>query len=91
MSIFREMHPTITVNPGHDYLELKRMLSEAIERGYVESVPVMIKRNFANPETWYREIETGIIFALTHPEEERVSGTWMEIEPQELIEGQPLQ
>jgi hypothetical protein len=41
LTIFKEMHETRVVDPGWDYRELLRMLSEAIARGYVEQVPVM--------------------------------------------------
>ena len=41
MGIFRDMHETRQFDSDWDYRELRRMLSEAISRGYVEQIPVM--------------------------------------------------
>lgn len=89
MSIFHEMHPARTVNPGRDYSELKRMIAEAIERGHVEVIPVMRKNRWSFGETWYREAETGVIFSLTAPGDR--PGWWEEIDANELSEGQQIQ
>jgi hypothetical protein len=53
------MHETRVVSPGFDYGELRRMLSEAISRGYVEQIPVMKPHRFAPAREWYRDKETG--------------------------------
>jgi hypothetical protein len=36
VTIFKEMHEARVINPGWDYHELLRMLSEAIARGHVD-------------------------------------------------------
>ena len=64
VTIFNEMHQTRVIDPGRDYHELLRMLSEAIARGNVEPVPVMRPRRPAPSRTWYREKETGDINSL---------------------------
>ncbi len=43
------------------------MLSEAIDRGYVEVVPAIKRREVPVDETWYREKETGEIYSLITP------------------------
>jgi len=82
--IFKEMHETRTVEPGWDYQELLRMLSEAIARGYVEQLPVMKPHRYSPGRTWYREKETGIIYFLDPPDER--PGWWDEVDPKDLIE-----
>jgi hypothetical protein len=60
MSVFEEMHPRYSFEPLRDYDKLKRMLSRAIERGFVEEVPVMITRPVpSRAERGYRDKETG--------------------------------
>ncbi len=50
MTIFKEMRETRVIDPGWDYHELLRMLSEAIARGYVDQVPVMKPHRYAPPQ-----------------------------------------
>jgi hypothetical protein len=72
MSVFEEMHPRYSFESLRDYNELKRILSETIERGFVEEVPVMIARPVpSRAERWDRDKETGEIYSLTPPEESR--------------------
>jgi hypothetical protein len=65
MSIFEEMHPSWQFDSWRDFNELKRMLAEAISRGHVEITPATkVRPN----EQWFREKETGVIYALSTPE-----------------------
>jgi hypothetical protein len=90
MGIFKEIHELRTVGSPEDCRELRRKLSVAISRGWVEQVPVMKPHPLARNETWYRDTETGQIFSL-HPFDER-PGLWMEVDPKDLIEpGQKVQ
>ena len=90
MTIFKEMHETRHIDPGRDYQELLRMLSEAIARGYVEQVPVMKPHQYAPDRTWYRERETEVIYFLDPPDER--PGWWDEVDQKELIEpGEKIQ
>ena len=50
VTIFKEMRETRVIDPGWDYHELLRMLSEAIARGYVDQVPVMKPHRYAPPQ-----------------------------------------
>ncbi|MBZ5689966.1 MAG: hypothetical protein LAP86_33670 [Acidobacteriia bacterium] len=84
MTVFKDMHETRVVDPGRDYHELLRMLSEAIARGYVEQVPVMKPHPYAPSRTWYRDMETGQIYSLDPPDER--PGWWAEVDPKDLIE-----
>jgi hypothetical protein len=89
VTIFKEMHETRVVNPGWDYRELLRMLSEAIARGYVEQVPVMKPHRYA-PRRRYREKETGVIYSLDPPGER--PGWWDEVDLKDLIDpGEKIQ
>jgi hypothetical protein len=50
MSIFKDMHEGRRFGSWGDFHEVERVLSEAISRGFVEEVPVMIKRKFRTDE-----------------------------------------
>jgi hypothetical protein len=83
MSVFEEMHPGDRFESLRDYNELKRMLSETIERGFVEEVPVMITRTVPMVERWYRDKETGEIYSLIPPEAPS-RGAWERVELKDL-------
>ena len=57
MGIFKEMYDGRHFENERDYRELLRMLSEAIDRGYVEQIPVM-NPIWSMGEVWLREKET---------------------------------
>jgi hypothetical protein len=84
VGIFKEMHEPRTVDPGWGYKNLRRMLSEAISRGYVEQIPVMKPQRYAPNREWYRDKETGEIYQLDPPDER--PGLWDRVDPQELVE-----
>jgi hypothetical protein len=53
MGIFKEMYEQRVFTSDWEYKELRRKLSEAISRGYVEQVPVMKKPNrFSLKREW---------------------------------------
>jgi hypothetical protein len=83
MSIFQEMHPSRQFNSLRDFSELKRMLEEAMRRGYVEEVPVMITRKVQTAEKWFRDNETGEIYSLSPPDPPS-RGAWEPINVEEL-------
>ncbi len=85
MGIFKEMYEQRRFSSDRDYWELRRMLSEAISRGYVEQVPVMKPHRFARKREWYRDKETGEIYSLDAPEEKN-RGWWDRVDPQDLVE-----
>ncbi|HET9695299.1 MAG TPA: hypothetical protein VFP40_00450, partial [Terriglobales bacterium] len=82
MSIFREMHEKRVVDSQREYLELRRMLEEAIDRGYVERVPVVNPSRFVPIQEWFRELETGQIYRLVPPDER--GGWWAEVDIADL-------
>jgi hypothetical protein len=84
MSIFKEIHELRTVGSPEDCRELRRKLSVAISRGWIEQIPVMKPHPLAPNESWYRDRETGQIYSL-HPFDER-PGSWMEVDLNDLIE-----
>jgi hypothetical protein len=91
VTIFREMHEQRRFESDRDYWELRRMLSEAISRGYVEQIPVMKPSRFSPGREWYRDKETGAIYSLDGPEE-KSRGWWAEVDPKDLIEpGEKIQ
>jgi len=83
IGIFKEMHEGRHFESVRDYTELRRMLSEAISRGYVEQTRV-IRAVIAQPpdEEWYRDKETGETYALVAPGE-RDWGWWTKINSEE--------
>jgi len=81
MGIFKEIHETRSV---WDIRELRRKLSEAIARGYVEQIPVMKPHRYAPNRAWYRDKETGEIYYLGPPDER--PGWWDKVDLQELVE-----
>jgi hypothetical protein len=85
MGIFSDMYQMRCFNSDWEYRELKRMLSEAISRGYVEPIPVMDPHPYCRTEEWYREKETGEIYSLVPPEE-KSRGRWTKVEREELIQ-----
>jgi hypothetical protein len=68
MNVFREMFDNDKFESLRDFTELQRMLRQAIERGYVEEVPVTLRREVSQVEHWYRDKETGDIYSLIPPE-----------------------
>lgn len=85
MAIFKEMYEMRLFNSDWEYRELRRMLSEAISRGYVEQIPVMKPHPWVPDEEWYRDKETGEIYSLVPPEEKN-RGRWREVDPEDLTE-----
>jgi hypothetical protein len=91
MGIFREMYQQRSFQNDRDYRELRRMLSEAISRGYVEQVPVMTPSRFSPTREWFRDKETGEIYSLDAPEE-KLRGWWERVDPADLVEpGETIQ
>jgi hypothetical protein len=75
MNVFREMFDNDKFESPREFTELQRMLRQAIERGYVEEVPVTLKREVSQVERWYRDKETGDIYSLIPPES-ATRGCW---------------
>jgi len=67
-----------------DYTELRRKLSEAISRGYVEQMS-RTKIVVSSNEEWYRDKETGELFCLVAPGE-KSWGWWTRIDPEDFRE-----
>jgi hypothetical protein len=83
MSVFREMFDRKYIDHPHEYRELLRMLSEAIERGFVEEIPNRWKGpgRFVR---WFREKDTGVVYALEGPDD-KSGGAWWELGPEDLF------
>jgi hypothetical protein len=83
MSIFKEMHPYWQFDSLREFTELQRMLMEAINRGYIEEVPVMNKHPMLSTEKWYRDEQTGEIFCLVPPDFP-ARGSWLKVDTEDL-------
>jgi hypothetical protein len=84
MGIFKEMYEQRVFNSAWEYAELRRKLSEAISRGYVEQVPAMKPHRWAPRSEWYREKETGEIYCLGAPEE-KSRGWWARVDSEDIV------
>jgi hypothetical protein len=83
LTIFREMLDSHSVCSDYQYRELVRMLTEAIERGFVEELQSQ-KNAMGERARLFREIETGVVYALGDPGE-RWFGSWWEVEPSQFF------
>ena len=91
MSIFEQMYPFRQFNSWRDFDQLRRMLAEAMGRGFIEEVPVMKIREVPRTENWFRDKETGDIFSLIPPEPP-ARGGWERVDIEELPRtGNPIQ
>ena len=84
MGVFEEMHEGRHFESVRDYTDLRRMLSEAISRGYVEQVPVIKPILSSRSEEWYRDKETGEMYCLVAPGEQSW-GWWTRIDSEDLV------
>ncbi len=91
MSIFYDMHQRDRFFSWWEFTEVQRMLREAIERGFVEEIPVSIIRPYLSSETWYRDKATGEIYSLTESNPP-AQGSWVPIDIDDfLTSGSTLQ
>jgi hypothetical protein len=79
VSILNEMHRRDGFDSARQFSELRRMLAEAMARGLVQEVPVTIIRKVPYVENWYRDNETGEIYALS-PFNPPARGAWHRID-----------
>ncbi|MGA9390184.1 MAG: hypothetical protein WBV69_07030 [Candidatus Sulfotelmatobacter sp.] len=85
MGLFKEMYEQRVFTSDWEYRELRRKLSEAIARGFVEQIPVLKKSNrFSLKREWYRDKETGEIFCLIEPDG-KIRGEWDKVSTQDLL------
>jgi len=85
MGIFKEMYEQRVFTSDWEYKELRRKLSEAVSRGYVEQIPVMKPHRWVPNREWYRDKETGEIYSLNAPEG-KSRGEWEKVDFQDLVE-----
>ncbi|MGA2376810.1 MAG: hypothetical protein ABSF72_14915 [Candidatus Sulfotelmatobacter sp.] len=86
MGIFKEIYEPRVFSSDWEYRELRRKLSEAISRGYIEQIPVMEKsRRFSLKKEWFRDKETGEIYYLIGPDG-KSRGGWNKVDPQDIVE-----
>ncbi len=84
MGLFKEMYEQRVFNSDWEYTELRRKLSEAISREYVEQIPVMKPHRWAPKREWYRDKETGEIYSLDAPDG-KSRGWWDKVDPQDIV------
>jgi hypothetical protein len=83
MSIFTELYDLRIFESIHAYTEFHRKLSIALEEGWVEEIPVAIKREHPRDERWFREGRSGEVYALEDLEGKPSS--WRPVEPEDLF------
>lgn len=79
MSFFREIYGSSQLQSDTDYREVQRMLSEAMDAGRVEKVPVRKRSRVFPNEQWFRDKESGEIYCLIKPAE-RIRGRWAKVD-----------
>lgn len=85
MGIFKKMHEKRSFDSRREHQELRRMLSEAISRGFVEEIPAMSDgKIWSGEQQWFRDKETGEIYRLVAPGE-RSLGWWARVDPEDLV------
>ena len=73
------MHSKRTIDSPWEFNELKRMLHEAIDRGFVDQIPpAPIAGKIFLDQEWYRDRETGEVYCLTPPDEK--AGSWTSVD-----------
>ncbi|HXS13036.1 MAG TPA: hypothetical protein VN734_10060 [Acidobacteriaceae bacterium] len=86
MSIFNDMHSYRWFHSWHEFDEANRMLREAIERGYVESVtPLKHPTQGLGHESWYRDKETSETYRLASPNPP-ARGAWEPVDLEDCID-----
>jgi hypothetical protein len=88
MSIFTEMYDLRRFATVHEYKEFLSKLSLAIEKGWIEEIPVSIKRQVPRDERWFREKSSGEVYLLESLEGK--PAYWRPVEPEELFPSTPI-
>ena len=84
MSIFTEMHDLRVFESVYAYREFLRKLALALEEGWIEEIPIAVKKPFSERERWFREPHSGEVYCLGPPGE-KSSGSWRPVEPESLF------
>jgi hypothetical protein len=87
MSIFTEMYDLHVFESIQAYQEFLRRLSQALEEGWIEEIPVAIKRQVSRNERWFREKSSEEIYVLEDLEGKPSS--WRPVEPEDLLRAAP--
>lgn len=77
MSVFHDLHEKRQFDSVREYQEFLRMLHQTIDRGFVEEIDP-IKTSKFQCEKWFREKETGIVYALSEPDFP-ARGSWSQV------------
>ena len=88
MSIFTEMYDLRVFESVYAYKEFLRKLARALEEGWIEEIPVAIKREIPRNERWFREGRSGEAYVLETVECKPPS--WRPVEPDELFPSKPI-
>lgn len=88
MSIFTEIYDLRTFASPYEYKQFLSRLSHALEQGWIEEIPVAIKRPVSINERWFREKESGEVYLLEVLEEK--PAYWRPVEPEELFPSMPI-
>jgi hypothetical protein len=83
MSMFTEIYDLHVFDSSYAYREFHRKLAHALEQGWVEEIPVAIKRVHPRNERWFRDKESGEVYQLEELEGKPTS--WRPVEPEELF------
>jgi hypothetical protein len=83
MSIFTELYDLRVFESPYAYEEFRRKLARALEKGWIEEIPVAISRRFPRNERWFRENTSGEVYGLE--ELEGKPSSWRPVEPEELF------
>jgi hypothetical protein len=80
MSVFTEINELNHFGSWAQYRDVQRTLSQLMEQGFVEKIPVPTTADTPTTEHWYREIESGIVFRCIPPDT-NTPGVWESVDP----------
>jgi hypothetical protein len=81
-SLLSKLHSGKEFGSAEDVQRFERRLTEELERGTIERIPVGQLLSHATPEEWYREKQTGIVYRYVPPEFP-LKGHWQRVEEPE--------
>ena len=88
MSIFTELYDLHVFESEYAYREFRRKFALALDQGWIEEIPVAIMREVPRNERWFRDKESGEVYALEIAPEKGAS--WRPVPIEDLFPSRPI-